>query len=141
MANLTQAQTFIRWLWIPVLLVCCYTGWVFYSRQSGNRAAEEEVQQKRAESDRQLLEKLGGSDLKILMFYANPPVVRRGQPGLLCYGVSNSKSVRMEPSVDGVGPAISRCVEIRPAASTEYKIIATDDKGREVSQSLQVQVQ
>ena len=93
---------------------------------------EKAAEQKRAAQDRQILEKLGGDQLKILMFYPNPPRITKGERGLLCYGVSNAASVSIEPAVDGVSPALSRCVEIRPTKDTEYTLKARDGQGREV---------
>jgi len=123
------------------LLAVAYAGWVIYSRSSENRELEKAAEQKQGEADAKVLEKLGGSSLKILMFYANPPVVRKGGHGLLCYGVSNAKRVQIEPGVEGTGPSISRCVEVRPSKDTEYTLKASDDKGGEASQSVTVRVQ
>ena len=51
----------------------------------------------KAKADHQIIEKLGRERLKILMFYANPPVVGRGEKGLLCYGVSNARRYASNP--------------------------------------------
>lgn len=131
----------IQWLWIPVILVFLYAGWVIYSRWASNRDIAAEAQQERAEQDQKILDKLGAGRLKILMFYANPPAIRRGDTMLLCYGVSNAKSARIEPAVDGVGPALSRCVEAKPAANTTYTLIAQDEAGAEIKSTVEVQVQ
>jgi len=101
---------------------------------------EAEAQQKRAKQDREILEKTGGDELKVLMFYANPPAVSRGERGLLCYGVSNASEVKIEPPVDGVSPSLSRCVEVRPTKNTDFTLKARDGKGREVAQTVTVQV-
>ena len=114
----------LKWTWIPVLLVFAYSGWVLYQRKVDNERITAEAERQRADADRKIVEKLGSGRLKILMFYANPPVIRSGEKTLLCYGVSNATAVRIEPNVDGVGPAISRCVEAHPRADTTYTLTA-----------------
>jgi hypothetical protein len=121
-----SAKEIVRWTWIPVLLVFTYSGWVLYSRKSENERIAREVEQKQAAADRQVLEKLGSGSLKVLMLYANPPVIRRGQKALLCYGVANATSVRFEPPVDGAGPSLSRCLETHPTKTASYTLIAED---------------
>ena len=114
----------LKWTWIPVILVFAYSGWVLYQRKADNERIAAEAERQRADADRKIVEKLGSGQLKILMFYANPPVIRSGEKTLLCYGVSNATAVRIEPNVAGVGPAISRCVEAHPRADTTYTLTA-----------------
>jgi hypothetical protein len=121
-----SAKEIVRWTWIPVLLVFTYSGWVLYSRKSENERIARELEQKQAAADRQVLEKLGSGSMKVLMLYANPPVIRRGQKALLCYGVANATSVRFEPPVDGAGPSLSRCLETHPTKTASYTLIAED---------------
>ncbi len=99
-------------------------------RWQGRRAAELEATRQEAEADRQVLNQLGGGELKILAFYADPPVIRRGGKGLLCYGVAAATSVSVEPRVEDIHPSLSHCVEVKPIASTKYKLRATDAKGK-----------
>ena len=121
-----SAKEIVRWTWIPVLLVFAYSGWVLYSRRADNERIAREQEQKQAAADRQVLEKLGSGSLKVLMLYANPPVIRRGEKALLCYGVANATSVRFEPPVDGAGPSLSRCLETHPTKTASYTLIAED---------------
>jgi len=129
-----------HWLWLPVIFAFAWSGWVLWSRHSQTAAMEEAAEQKRATQDREVLQKLGGGELKILQFYPNPPVVGKGEQGLLCYGVSNATDVQIEPTVEGVSPSLSRCVEVRPAKDTEYTLKAKDGQGREVAQTVSVRV-
>ncbi len=101
--------------------VACYLGWVFGSRWWYARQAESRATRKFAP----LPAALSGSELKILHFYASPAAIPPGGRALLCYGVLNAATVVAEPAVEGIGPSISRCVEVRPARSTEYKLTAT----------------
>jgi hypothetical protein len=77
---------------------------------------------------------------KILSFYARDLTVIEGDKTLLCYGVSNAKSVRIDPPVDGVSPSLTRCVEIRPKAETRYTLTAVGADGQAVSQSVTVHI-
>jgi hypothetical protein len=78
--------------------------------------------------------------VKILAFYPREPIVTEGQTTLLCYGVSDAKSVRIDPPVEGVSPALSRCVEVRPKGETRYTLTAEGSDGKSVSQSVTVGV-
>jgi len=42
-------------------------------------------------------EVLGGADFKIISFYAMPGTIHRGDDVDMCYGVSNAKSVKLDP--------------------------------------------
>ncbi len=82
----------------------------------------------------------GGADLKILDFYATGGVRKGGDPTLLCYGVLNAKSVRIDPPVPGIYPTLSKCVEVRPEKETRYKLTAEDAAGHTASASVVVPV-
>jgi hypothetical protein len=78
--------------------------------------------------------------VKILAFYPRDISIVEGGTTLLCYGVSNAKSVRIDPPVDGVSPALSRCVEVRPKGETKYTLTAEGSDQKAVSQSVTVRV-
>lgn len=77
---------------------------------------------------------------RILQFYARDPVLPRGEKSVLCYGVDNAKTVRIEPAVDRVWPTLSRCIEIAPTQSTTYTLTAEGADGKPVAQSVTVSV-
>jgi hypothetical protein len=62
--------------------------------------------------------------VKITQFYANPPGIAKGGKALLCYGVESASKVRIEPPVEQLSPALTRCFEVRPAETTTYKLVA-----------------
>ncbi len=139
----TALNTIVKIGWIPVLLAACYSGWVLYSRHAQNRRGEEAEAveaARRAQGDREILRRLGGGQLKILTFYASPAIVEGGERTLLCYGVAGAKSVRIEPAVELVSPALSRCIEIRPRQETRYVLTAEDGQGKTVKQETVVGV-
>ena len=82
----------------------------------------------------------GGSDVKILQFYAREGNLTQGNPTVICYGVLNARAVRIEPPVEGVSPALSRCVEIAPLQGTRYTLTAEGNDGHTVSESFVLQV-
>jgi hypothetical protein len=69
------------------------------------------------------------SPVKITQFYANPSSVPKGGRALLCYGVESASKVRIEPPVEELNPALTRCFEVHPAQTTTYKLIAEGRSG------------
>jgi hypothetical protein len=78
--------------------------------------------------------------VKITAFYPRDILVTEGGTTLLCYGVSNATSVRIDPPVEGVSPSLTRCVEVRPKAETRYTLTAVGSDGQSVSQSVTVRI-
>lgn len=115
-------------------------GVIFYSRWSSARELEHKQAVREAADARAFLKISGGRELKILAFYASPGKIHPGQKASLCYGVNEAKTVRLEPAVEEVWPAYSRCIEVSPAKDTEYKLTAEDASGHSVSQSAIIQV-
>jgi hypothetical protein len=79
--------------------------------------------------------------VRILQFYASVGMLMAGQTARLCYGVENAKTVTISPSIDGVYPALSRCVEIVPQHTTHYMIMAEGYDGRVATQSFTLAVE
>jgi len=61
---------------------------------------------------------------KISMLYATPNVVENGESSQLCYSVEDTTKVTLDPPVDRVWPALSRCLEIKPVKTTTYTLTA-----------------
>jgi len=78
--------------------------------------------------------------VRITQFYLSQPSVSRGQQALLCYGVENAKTVRLDPPRQELSAALARCVEVSPAATTTYTLTAVGEDGKAVTQSLTVTV-
>jgi hypothetical protein len=123
-----------RLLFIPAVLALTYATWVFVSRMAASGRwlrREAPASSAQAEFDRIY----GGSDVKILQFYARESNVTEGGKSVICYGVLNARSVRTEPPLEGVSPALNRCVEAAPRRATRYTLIAEGENGRIVSES------
>lgn len=80
------------------------------------------------------------SSAKITQFYASPPVMPKGDKALLCYGVEGAKAVRVDPPVEKLAPALTRCFEVKPEKTTSYTLIAEDARGAAVKQTVEVTV-
>jgi hypothetical protein len=130
----------LPWLSVMLIAAAIYDGAIFYSRWSANRAAEREASASEAERDRKVVEMVGGDQLKILSFYVIPGAIRAGAHANICYGVNGAKTVRIEPPVENVYPALTRCVQVSPRRDTEYKLVAEDGAGHTVSQSFVLKV-
>ena len=137
-AVIAKIRRVLPFLSLALLAVVLYDAWVFYSRRESAREVEQQRAEKEAADARRTLDLIG--QLKILNLYAVPGAIARGKSGRLCYSVVGAKTVRMEPQVAGVYPALSRCVEISPKQDTEYTLVAEDEAGHSVSQTVTVQV-
>ena len=117
---------------------------VMFSRWQENRGIERQAAQQRAEKQREqdqaAVEQLGGKEFTILDFYASPKVIRRGESAQLCYGVSNAKTVKLEPQSQPVWPSPARCVDVSPIKTTTYTLTIENAKGDTKSQTVDVRV-
>ncbi len=132
-------RTAMMYTWVAVAIAAIYTGYTLFARHDENAKLTRQATEQDAEEARKEVDRLGGDSLKILQFYA-PQMLAKGQKGQLCYGVANAKTVALEPAVERVWPALSRCIEISPAHDTEYTLTAKDDAGHSRQQTLAVQV-
>ena len=66
-----------------------------------NEKAAQAATAKEREAAEKSVETLGGEKFDILGFYVTPGEIRRGDDAQLCYGVSNAKSVTIDPPDSG----------------------------------------
>lgn len=125
---------------VLIVAVAVYDVPIFYSRWRSRHKEEQARRAIEAEDARRTLAILGGGELKISQFYASPGAIRKGEHTLLCYGVDNAKSVRIEPPVEKLQPAMAHCLEVSPSVSTSYKLVAADESGHIVTEQLTVRV-
>jgi hypothetical protein len=128
-----------------VLLIALLTvAFVMFSRWQDSRNRERQAAEQRAakqhEQDRIAVEQLGGKDFAILSFYASPTMARRGESTRLCYGVSNAKTVKLEPQPNPVWPSVANCVEVSPTKNTTYTLTIENGAGKTASQTVEVKV-
>lgn len=120
-------------------LAALYLAWVWQERHSADLRMEAAAQERRMrgwvirDEDRE-------TSLRIVQFYAASADVVDGDRNLICYGVRNAVSVRIEPPVEALAPSLSRCFWTEPHQDTAYKLVASGNDGREVSESFRVRV-
>ncbi len=121
------------------LIALAYLGWVLLQRHN----ADQEYQRQAAESETARYKKLvpAGTELKITQFYASKQEAARGESVLVCYGVENARSVRIEPPIeDHLIPLPAKCISFAPHRTTTLKLVAEGDKGGEATESITVKV-
>lgn len=116
-----------------------YLAWIFVTRAMstsrwarGNQAADA--------ANSEFARVYGGTDVKILQFYARDGNMVEGTKSVICYGVLNAKAVRIEPKLEGVAPSLNRCVEVYAEKATTFKLTAEGFDGRTVSESFELGV-
>jgi hypothetical protein len=135
-------RKFLPYTTVGVVLAAIYCGYVFFSRWSENRDAQEKFRQEQIADARKTIEAYGNGMPKIMNFTISPSVVNRGDTVSICYGVSNSKTVTIEPKPDeSLWPSLARCVAASPKKDTTYTLTASDDKGHSDTRSLSITVQ
>jgi hypothetical protein len=123
----------IRNTLVVALLGALYVAFRIHQRNADNEAFEQCQEQKREQRDGPLPDIYKSDKIEILSFYVVPRGVSRGEKASLCYGVLNAATLATEPSTGELTPSMSRCVEVRPAQTTTYKLTAKDGKGGEKS--------
>jgi hypothetical protein len=137
----SRLRTFLKFSWLLVGVAAVYSGWILLERWDQNQRMQREAEQRRLEADRRTVEALGGDRFEILHFYASPGVVTRGSEAQLCYGVSNAKTVRLDPPAGSVWPSFGRCLSVKPEKDTTYTLTITHANGQTKSESLAIRVQ
>src|ERR1039457_1485911 len=127
---LRQAKIPLR---VAVVITLAYLLYVFLARHSAGKRFSEQPKAFDAT--------YGGTDVKILQFYARDGVLYEGKSTVICYGVVNAKSVTIDPPISGVGVSLNRCVEAAPKRNTAYVLTAEGENGKTVSASFTIRVQ
>jgi cbb3-type cytochrome oxidase subunit 3 len=133
-------RTYLIVSWSLIALILLYVGWIFYSRRRENRQLEQKAAAQKQIENQRAVEMLGGNRFDILSFYASPGTIRRGDTAELCYGVSNAKSVQLEPASGSVWPSYSRCLTVSPEKPTTYTLTADDGAGHSKTSKVTVEV-
>lgn len=143
-----KAPRTVRTMWqvfgAIVAIIVLYMAYTFWSRWQENQdlAAKEKAAQAAEQRDQaqKTYDTLGGSEFKIISFYASPGVIHRGDTVDMCYGVSNAKSVKLDPPDANVWPSNDRCMQISPKKTTTYTFTAEDGKGNIKTATLTIEV-
>jgi hypothetical protein len=125
-----------------LIIVAIYVGYIVFQRWKDRRDLERQESQQVVDSARKTYEAYGSGAVKILNFTISPGLVRSGETAMLCYGVSNAKSVTISPKPNNsVWPSLARCVETTPRKTTTYTINADDGSGHSETKTVTVTVQ
>jgi hypothetical protein len=138
-----EIPSYLKVFGVLLVIVLAYLGWVFYGRWTSNQQYRDKAAQQKADQaarDRYAVDKMGGDRFEILQFYAYPPSIHFGDDTSLCYGVSNAKSVTLQPQNNEVWPAFSKCVTVAPRKTTTYTLTATDADGQSKTSTVTVEV-
>lgn len=76
----------------------------------------------------------------IQLFLASPTEARSGQPVLLCYGVRDAQTVRLDPGARKLEPAEKRCLSVTSNETTTYTLTAAGAGGATERQQVTVQI-
>jgi len=125
---------------VMTAIAVVYVSWVFLSRYWSHHHPAPVRDEEQARRNAEFTRRYGGTQVKILQFYAREGNLIQGSPTVLCYGVLNAKSVRIVPEVEGVSPALSRCVEVSPTKDTEYTLTAEGNDGGSAKESFLLKV-
>jgi hypothetical protein len=143
-----KAPRTVRTMWqvfgAIVALVVLYMAYTFWSRWQENQdlAAKQKAAQAAEQRDeaQKTYDTLGGSEFKIISFYASPGTIHRGDTVDMCYGVSNAKTVKLDPPDANVWPSSDRCMQVSPKKTTTYTFTADDGKGNIKTATLTIEV-
>lgn len=129
-------------LGVASVIALAYLGYVFLARHSATVHFEERQKagEPTAEQNAKFSQTYGGSPVKILAFYAGDAGILDDQSTTMCYGVINAKSVKLDPPVVDVYPALNRCVPIAPKHDTKYVLTAVGADGKTVTAEFSIAV-
>jgi hypothetical protein len=125
-----------------LIIVALYVGYIVFSRWKERRDLAENARREEIAGAKKSYEAYGSGEVKVLNFNISPGVLQKGDKASICYGVSNAKSVTIEPKPDEtVWPSLARCVAASPKKTTKYVITAQDANGKTDTKDVTVIVQ
>jgi hypothetical protein len=125
---------------VALVAAILYVAWTFGSRWQAQRRMRQATHDREVQDARKVVDQYASGHVRILAFYANPPSLKVGEQANLCFGLDSAEWVRIEPGVQPVKPALTRCVSVAPTATTEYTLTAGGSGGKTVSQALIISV-
>jgi len=127
---------------VAAIVMVVYLAYVLLARHTASQhwAAHRNSAPSAPEPNPKFEAAYGGTAVKILQFYARDGVVTEGQGTVICYGVLNAKSLRIDPPVEGVYPALNRCIAVDPERDTKYTLTAEGNDGQTASAQLALAV-
>jgi hypothetical protein len=119
------------------LIALAYLGWIALTRYNANQEFEREAAQSETARYKKLVP--ASTELKITQFYTSKQEAARGESILVCYGVENARSVRIEPPIEEhLPPLPGKCFPFSPHRTTTLKLVAEGQTGGEATASITV---
>ena len=81
-----------------------------------------------------------GTAVRITQFYARSNEMTDADRNLICYGVENATTVRIDPPIENLFPSRNRCIWAEPKRNTTYTLYAEGADGSRESASLDLRV-
>jgi hypothetical protein len=81
-----------------------------------------------------------GTHVRIEQFYARSGEITDVDRTVICYGVRNAKSVRLDPPVAKLTPSLTRCIAVEPRQDTKYTLTAEGFDGDRDTASFELKV-
>jgi hypothetical protein len=78
--------------------------------------------------------------LKIEQFYARNAQITDADSTVICYGVRNARTVRLDPPVARLTPSLVRCFSVEPKQDTTYTLTAEGPDGALDTASFEIKV-
>ena len=78
--------------------------------------------------------------MKAIGFVAAAARIYRGEHVVICYGVANAASVRLDPMGMSLPPSRKFCTQFLPQATYDYTLMATSPEGVSVHERFSVKV-
>ncbi len=116
-----------------------YLGWTWLQRHEATVRMERGLLAGRRRAEPQGVDSTG-TGVRITQFYARAGEMTDAERNLVCYGVVNAQSVRMEPPVENLTPSPNRCFWVEPQQDTTYTLFATGSDGSQDSATFQLRV-
>jgi hypothetical protein len=126
-------------LWVALTIALLQLGWTWLERHNGNLRIGRTTAGLRGRTGAAGAADTG-TTVKIAQFYAREAMIVDGERDVICYGVHNARSVRIEPEVEQLSPALVRCFWVDPHEDTTYRMIAEGEDGSRAEASFTVRV-
>jgi hypothetical protein len=120
---------------VALALAGAYVGWTWIQRHEATLRMERAHRTAAAAPAAE-----AGDSPAITAFYARAGEMTDAERNLVCYGVRNARSVRLDPPVEQLEPARNRCFWVEPRQDTTYTLFVEGLDGREESASFRVRV-
>src|SRR4051794_21418926 len=112
-------------LQVALAVVLAQLGWTWLQRHDADLRLRRWLDGRRSHS----VSVPDNGAVRIDQFYARAAEILDGENDVICYGVRNANTVRLEPPVENLTPALVRCFWVEPRQDTTYRLVAQGPYG------------